>query len=232
MGSIYRVSFCTLAAHTAEDSAAGFLQSSLDFPESVCLGGNSDAPGDATFTASLPVDFMMDVDNSALSKRAWVLQERLLPPSIIHFTPSRIYIESSGSLETVSEKGIPISEDSKSTRPTIPGLSSPAKESPLNWLDIFERYTRCGLTFEKDKLIAIAALAKPIHLSTGVPYFSGLWQNCFHMELLWVAKGSNKRHKEIVGPSWSWAPVSGPVVFPKAFTSMQELIRCSRQELK
>jgi hypothetical protein len=142
---------------------------------------------------------------------------------IIHFTPSRIYIQSSGSLGTVSEKGVPISEDSKFTRPTIPGLSYPSKESPLDWLDIVERYTRCGLTFEKDKLIAIATLAKQIHLSTGEPYFSRLWQNSFHTELLWIAKRSNKRHKEIVAPSWSWAAVSGPIVFPKAFTSAEEL---------
>jgi hypothetical protein len=36
-------------------------------------------------------------------------------------------------------------------------------------------------------------------------------------------KRSNKRHKEIFAPSWSWAAVSGPIVFPKAFKSAEEL---------
>jgi hypothetical protein len=141
MGNIYRDSFSTIAAHTAADSAAGFLRSSLALPESVCLGGASGSPQDIAFYVTLPFDFVMDVDNSALSKRAWVLQERLLPTRIIHFTPSRIYIESSGTLGTVSEYGERIvSESTRSTRPALTGLCFPPKESPLNWLDIVERY--------------------------------------------------------------------------------------------
>jgi hypothetical protein len=70
-------------------------------------------------------------------------------------------------------------------------------------------------------VIAIAALAKQIHLSTGTGYFSGLWHDRLYMGLLWVAKGANERLKEAVAPSWSWAAVSGSIVYPKFFTSAQ-----------
>jgi hypothetical protein len=218
MGDIYRNSFCTIAAHTAVDNESGFLQSAMQTPESVHLG--LDATGNETedhgFLVSLPCDFIMDVDNSPLSKRAWVLQERLLPMRILHFTPSQTYLESNGTMGTRSENGVIITTDqAELSRPSIPREVAQISESPLNWFEIVERYTACGLTKERDKLIAIASLAKQIHTSTRVPYLAGLWQDRIHIGLLWAAKPHNQRADLYRAASWSWALLKSQITFPK-----------------
>ena len=95
MGSIYLNSLLTIAATDAMDGDYGFLSPRtppcplpyhLDHAVSVSMSGN-------IWVAAWVTLFDDAVDQSPLSQRGWVTQERLLPPRILHFTNSQIMWE-------------------------------------------------------------------------------------------------------------------------------------------
>lgn len=88
MADVFSNAYCTIAASSASSSLVGFL--------------GPRAPRDAfrTTTSSGPVylaepidDFAGDVENSVLSTRGWVFQERALSRRTIYFTSKQVYWE-------------------------------------------------------------------------------------------------------------------------------------------
>ena len=90
---------------------------------------------------------------------------------------------------------------------------------PLNqWYSdlIGDRYSRCDLTFKKDKLVAISGLAKLIHDKTSIPYFAGHWfpnETWFLSSLDWQRDSAGSKTREYRAPSWSWASQDSAVMF-------------------
>jgi hypothetical protein len=90
---------------------------------------------------------------------------------------------------------------------------------PLNqWYSdlIGDRYSRCDLTFKKDKLVAISGLAKLIHDKTPRPYFAGHWfpnETWFLSSLDWQRDSAGSKTREYRAPSWSWASQDSAVMF-------------------
>ncbi|KAI9154857.1 hypothetical protein HJFPF1_07416 [Paramyrothecium foliicola] len=93
------------------------------------------------------------------------------------------------------------------------------------WLSTIETYTRCKLTFSKDKLMAISGIAAGFLPFLG-DYCFGLWKSHLPLGLLWALDatesvkgilgtqtGSGRRNGPYRAPSWSWASVDGPVLF-------------------
>jgi hypothetical protein len=85
MENIFSSAYCTIAASSARGWGDGFLKPSLDSLD-VGIKGISSPPG-------CSCDFEKDVDEGALMKRAWVLQERVLSRRIIHFATTHTYYE-------------------------------------------------------------------------------------------------------------------------------------------
>ncbi|KAF1961673.1 HET-domain-containing protein, partial [Byssothecium circinans] len=126
-----------------------------------------------------------------LCKRAWVLQERFLSSRTFHFTEGHVYWET---IEGVYSEEGPI--------------------TPVEWSRLVEMYTRCGLTKEEDKLIAISGLAKRIHIKSNVGYLAGLWADRLHSGLLWMTEVEPLRKPTLSrAPSWSWASMEGPIQY-------------------
>lgn len=58
------------------------------------------------------------------------------------------------------------------------------------WGILLHNYTRCSLTVERDRLVAISAVAKELSQLLGNEYLAGLWRKHLPHELLWrVAPG-------------------------------------------
>lgn len=85
MADIFASAYCTIAASSARGWGDGFLQPQSDSPDIGVQGSSS--------TSTCACDFDKDVDEGALMKRAWVLQERVLSRRTIHFTTSHTYCE-------------------------------------------------------------------------------------------------------------------------------------------
>ena len=144
-----------------------------------------------------------------LASRAWVVQERLLSPRVLHFGSEQIFWECS-EVPLASESvplGLPeqaLTTDSR--RPAHPRpfsmvqFQSQSQSSDNNpyaevtdltkvsfWHNIVREYSSCQLTKPyKDKLNAITAVARRVASRRGDEYLAGLFQTSIHFDLLWV----------------------------------------------
>ncbi|KAI1375985.1 HET-domain-containing protein [Hypoxylon crocopeplum] len=157
---------------------------------------------------------------SQLKGRGWILQEECLSRRRIHFTETELKWK----CPTVAncECGIPTAPDmaDPSTNFSIlanpeTGQNQPWKTPTWLWQQLVEHYTSRNLTYETDRLIALAGMATKISRSSK-NYLGGLWHDQLNSNILWKAAGSPARcyrTAEYVAPSWSWASVSGNIRF-------------------
>lgn len=85
----------------------------------------------------------------------------------------------------------------------------------IEWLKLVEMYSRCDLTKDTDKLIAIAGMARKLHSNTGVAWCAGIWEDYVCEGLLWLRTIDDLHpSSQPRAPSWSWASWDGNVQFP------------------
>jgi len=96
-----------------------------------------------------------------------------------------------------------------------------------HWRNIIEVYSKCLLTEERDKLIAIGGIAK--HFSQYWDwgnYVAGLWSKYIINQMLWetVSPSKSVRPQRYRAPSWSWASIDGEVcmLYRVQFDSTEE----------
>ncbi|GKU19703.1 unnamed protein product [Fusarium langsethiae] len=156
------------------------------------------------------------------NKRAWVFQERILAPRVIHFCKNKIFRECS-------------KEQMDELQDYVPWINIPkqASQAHVN-LDLYkgfdgleeeqilyhqfrcrlELYSRSALTFPQDRLPSVAGISKAIGRYMGLgedQYFAGLWKNDLPKALLWQTdytlgnRNWDPEHAGYISPSWSWA---------------------------
>ena len=106
-----------------------------------------------------------------------------------------------------------------------------ARSQHLYWCYTVMDYTHRGMTEPKDRLIALAGVAQALSRRTNSRYLAGLWSRFFWTGLLWSIPHSREytpttmdafsfennkkiRHPVSLAPSWSWASVTAPIVYP------------------
>lgn len=75
-----------------------------------------------------------------------------------------------------------------------------------------ELYRTCGLTFETDRLKAIAGLARVFQPKLKCRYLAGVWEYQFLSQLMWSRDSTDKpkiQSETYLAPTWSWASVPG-----------------------
>ncbi|KAH7216222.1 heterokaryon incompatibility protein-domain-containing protein [Fusarium oxysporum] len=189
------------------------------------------------------------VGNEPLNQRGWTLQERFLSPRIVHFTSRQVFVQCGR--EVMAEDGARF-ENVMSKWAVLKGLERDpainAKFAPVanryessrrsgGWNFLVESYSRRQLSFETDKLPAIAGMARWLQQHTGETYLAGLWKEHICQDLLWrnypyeemrpVWADRSRGHvygpekplspfkkpKAYRAPSWSWASLDGSVKF-------------------
>ncbi len=158
--------------------------------------------------------------HTPLDARGWTLQEDLLSRRVLYFAEPQIFWRCK--TITASENGLLDGIESEETRlmriqNKFSKLSKDAcQETYKIWEVLAETYSRRHLTFEKDKLPALAGIT--VHfadLLMDEPVL-GLWWKNFVTGLLWERNHDedNMKRKSVQSiPSWSWMTVIGAIKY-------------------
>ncbi|CAI9631199.1 unnamed protein product [Alternaria burnsii] len=174
-------------------------------------------------------------EDQPLMSRAWVVQELQLAPRILFFNSNQIFWQCYDQLaceelptqiitdhRTALQKRFKFKTYDYHHQPLIGDRAQPMIRNneylPI-WRTILEQYTKCRLTFPKDKLVAISGIAKLFCEPLCDTYCAGLWVRRMPIELLWnrgiwglpkpaLPKPTRECYR---APSWSWANMNEPV---------------------
>jgi hypothetical protein len=253
MGDVYRFAWCNIAATGFEDGRSGlFVQRDvpakalLSRPQKFVLGKSKvklvpdtekkfvpEAYSEKTEYADgwyfVNKDLWGEVEEAPLIARAWVTQERLLAPRIIHFGRRQMVWECC-SLEACEmfPQGNPRHLKSRHVKEVFTEVQRWAKTPSNNkkkakdegrfrklnrcWGGIVASYSAAGLSIESDKLIAISGVARELQQAFQYEYVMGMWKESLHLQLLWSSVKPVSRRITSGTPTWSWACIGGEVI--------------------
>ncbi len=77
------------------------------------------------------------------------------------------------------------------------------------WTWVVDNFTACELTYETDRLLAIAGVAGEFQPLFNCRYIAGLWEDSLIFQVLWSKNGDSHRTETYQAPSWSWASKIG-----------------------
>ncbi len=168
MRSVYGGSFINIAASGAKDGTKGLflkppnLVGAAHFPPS--------SSGTTSYGIALTNLYSGGITDTLLSSRAWCFQERLLSPRTLHFGQGDLFWEC---------RTYDACESFPNVFPEALKKSSvirPRKSTYEIWPEIVKMYSRCNVTFSKDKLVALAGVARVAESESGDHYLAGLWR--------------------------------------------------------
>jgi hypothetical protein len=223
MQKVYSQCICTIAATASMDSLAGLFRSRS--PDRYWPWIE-----DATFGTNASTRYLIyetflwehQLYEQPLTRRGWVLQERLLSRRVVHFCERQIFWEcyERDACEMFPHGPPPGAlPEGKRIDPDVD------KADELNtkirfhemWQRIVNRYSTCKLTEETDILVALSGVAKRIQSFVGGDYVGGMWRSHLASSLSWNAQPCGEilphRPGEYCAPSWSWASVKSSIDF-------------------
>jgi len=157
-----------------------------------------------------------------LRTRGWVYQERILAPRYLHFLERELAWEcrSGASCECHCQCDVVTMGEKKSEIASVLASSNGSKLA-FEWRQMIVMYSNLKLTYEKDRLPAIAGIAKLYEEARGSTCHAGIWTDSAEEDLSWQVwdpgawkdnMGRTYTRTERI-PSWSWASVSAPIMY-------------------
>lgn len=238
MCSVYRNSFCNIGATGASDSSQGCFIEHTD--EVLRVLANFEAR-DYISTRSLGTDFyyfdyqewFRTLETAPLHKRAWVVQERLLAPRMLHFGLSQIAWECN---ELQATERFPRGFKGMHYYPDISGppkdmnssRSLNSTEIWIAWSKVMKAYPDTHLTVESDRIPALTGIIDRYKALTSDDFIAGLWRSTFERDLNWYAVRPGKRHDSYIAPSWSWLSVKDTHILGSSLSDSNRHVLVSR----
>ena len=227
MAPIYQNSFLTLAATSSADTMGGCFSTKDDEYKAQKLTVNiDDTPCTIYCRDTIPHFTGPDVElnrgilhpiqeHFLLLTRAWIYQERLLSPRVVHL----------GAQELIWECMERYNCECQLWTSYDPNYLKIRYRNDLNagnifraWKHMVAEYTKLGLSFPSDRLPAMAGIAKDIRSSIESSYLAGLWEDHLVEGLLWTVPKDWQNHKRRAPkgrtPTWSWSSAEVPIVYP------------------
>ena len=224
MGSIFQNSYLTIAASHASDGEDGCFTSTpelgnLSFEVSN-IDGLEHPSGVFCRPQILHHEFSIapdgtSIDRMPLSRRAWVLQERLLSKRVVHFTAWELVWECRTVVRCQCRRvSLQHLENQKLRYSQCLDRNLGEHEIFSVWANLIQAYTSRNITYDIDRLTALSGLAEQFqHVGAGV-YLAGLWHKTLPQLMTWIRSAWRPRRPKIyLAPSWSWASVIGGVYF-------------------
>lgn len=206
MQAVYKNSVVTIAAESSSDAHAGIFRSTdrlrlaLKRVPGTMTATSAGVQGRISFGDMAPEGF--DGDAGPLSDRGWALQEDLMARRYIRFAPHQIYWRCRTKEATESNVGRTTISFAWDVHSRHQGAID-----PYQWYEIVNRFGSRQITYQKDRLPAISAIARVYGDSKHYcGYIAGLWLSSLHQGLLWLTDTPGYI-KTDSAPSWSWASV-------------------------
>ncbi|KAH7248232.1 heterokaryon incompatibility protein-domain-containing protein, partial [Fusarium solani] len=222
MHLIYKNGICNISASHAEDSEGGlFSERNPEYLEPPTVQTEWTNWANGHFVCINPQHMWgRGVSKSTLNTRGWVLQEHALSRRTIHFARDMVFWECPTKCASEAEPDGLMTKEAG--RLPLAKLMIEKKEPLEIWAELLGRYTASSLTYEKDKLVAIAGVAKTIQdmsrkssPSPNITYHAGLWSRFLAQQLLWQVPSNPSpaasKPKIYRAPSWSWASIDGEI---------------------
>ncbi|KAL2688003.1 heterokaryon incompatibility protein-domain-containing protein, partial [Phyllosticta citricarpa] len=157
-----------------------------------------------------------------LGGRGWCLQEHVLAFAVLQMGRGHIEWNCPAGFYTEKEPHV-LQTENKNVVLNLVTASLGVTSQERAWRHVAQNFTERGLTFESDKMVALAGVVTMFE--TGLPHFAhtllknptyvvGLWQETLFKDLMWAtnpyAKVIPRRDR---APSWSWIAWDGPVTW-------------------
>jgi hypothetical protein len=206
MADIYENAYITIAAVSSPNSHKGLFS-----PDRIamCLSKHPQYHV-RPFPPSFPYDGGLDRSEKhlwPLLRRAWVHQERTLSPRTVYFSDYQVYWECGYNVASEDGDTLITWKDFHCSK------RQHWREDPItSWQATVRRYSELQLTYEKDRLPAIAAIADRMSRlrKADEVYIAGMWKNSILSDLWWFCQRNYLAPRpERTVPSWSWASIRG-----------------------
>lgn len=242
MADIYGHSSCNIAALTArQDTIFSPRDPRLYSPAVVMLPASLHGL-QSSYAVLLAKQWESSVLRAPLSRRAWILQEQLLPRRELYFGEGQIFWSCSDGafcelypLDDITcswlDEGM-FEGDMGSLRSCLSDFeaanvedsSVATKRLDVDWMDLLMLYGQRNLTYAEDKLLAIAGIGQLLTSPTDKQnaVIGGLVRRELPAKLLWIPDHSAAREQGYEpirlspvhrAPSWSWAYYDGPISY-------------------
>ncbi|KAK0763517.1 hypothetical protein N5P37_002894 [Trichoderma harzianum] len=213
MEEVFSFAYCTIAASRGTSSLSGFLGKRR--PRAYAKIQTSGGP---LYLAEAIDDFHADVEQSELSKRGWVLQERALSRRTIYFTATQIYWECGRGIfcESLAALRNPQSQVLSDSNFPVSSLKYHTNDRIRLIQHINHTYSKLHLTVATDRPKAILGLQSRLARTFGSKACYGIYERYLERTLLWEAEEPGdlsripyKDSRSI--PSWSWMAYTGKI---------------------
>lgn len=243
MKDVYRNAFLTIAAAGAASSSTGcFFDRDIDLVKAITVSVSWLGVSQGKYLICDGFIWQDNIVNAPLNQRAWVVQERLLSPRILHFGRDQIAWECR---ELEACETFPIG------LPAMLGifgdiysksLLEERGEDPiaLTWERIVEVYTQGLLTEESDKCIALSGIVDALQSLTADTYYAGLWASRLVQHLCWTTDALENEEQQVTpkkpsryrAPSWSWLSLDSNISFYGRTVSLHDSDRIMTEVIK
>lgn len=213
MASIYACSELTFAAVASPDPTVGLFRQNAISPPGIQVQGFSDLYiRQYGIRTSQPAQ--IDLGPQPLYSRAWAFQEQQLAPRKVTIGAQQITwhcVSKEYAYQAKAHSGLvnrictltELSEFKQSARSDL-------------WCRIVQEYSRLDLTYERDRLPALSAVAQIMQADEQQDrYLLGMWESDLIIQLTWyidhAAGPTSKRGIPSVNATWSWVSAAGGV---------------------
>lgn len=174
---------------------------------------------------------------SKLSSRAWVLQERILSPRMLHFYKEELVWSCYG--QQRRECRLMAGALSSGTFRRLIAFQGSEYDFIREWPKLVSQFIIKDFIYAKDRLSAISGLATVMNERISDRYLAGIWFCDMDYSLLWMSDHVQAKDifiqrvpVKLYAPSWSWAAIVGPVRYIHRHLDQLSNRRSGEDEIK
>ncbi|TEA18482.1 hypothetical protein C8034_v009521 [Colletotrichum sidae] len=204
MRSVYGGCYVTLAASSATNVYGGLLSRRDHYSGGFCARVSTREHCTVRNFHSKTV-YEESSAHSALSRRAWALQERLLSARVLYLGDTGIFWECRCAIRS---EFLP-----NDFQWHFGDFLVRPEDKEWVWSDIVYHYTRAKLTNPLDRLPALSGIARRQHEANGKQYLAGMWRERLVTQIPRTRYGIRRKRPSWRAPSWSWASIDGAIFY-------------------